>query len=113
MELRPNRTSGYVQDAASGEMLSERPFARTVQAGTGTNAFGFYSIALPNGKHRLMVSYIGYTPQTYEVELNGDLKADFELSAGVSIDEAVVTGEGFNRIEDQVRCPRWKSRWTR
>ncbi len=99
-----HQLSGYVQDAASGEMLlGATLWCETVQAGTGTNAFGFYSIALPTGKHQLTVSYIGYTPQTYEVELNGNLKVDFELSAGVAIDEAVVTGEGFNRIEDQVQ----------
>ena len=32
-----------------------------------------------------------------------DLKLNFELSAGIAIDEAVVTGEAFNRIEDQVQ----------
>lgn len=96
--------SGYVQDAASGEMLlGATLWCEAVQAGTGTNAFGFYSIALPAGKHQLTVSYIGYTPQTYEIDVNKNLKLDFELNAGVAIDEAVVTGEGFNRIEDQVQ----------
>lgn len=103
-QAQSHQLSGYVQDAASGEMLlGATLWCETVQAGTGTNGFGFYSIALPTGKHRLTVSYIGYTPQTYEVELGGDLKVDFELSAGVAINEAVVTGEGFNRIEDQVQ----------
>ena len=96
--------SGYIQDAASGEMLlGATLWCEAVQAGTGTNAFGFYSIALPAGKHQLTVSYIGYTPQTYEIDVNKNLKLDFELNAGVAIDEAVVTGEGFNRIEDQVQ----------
>ena len=96
--------SGYVQDAASGEMLlGATLWCEAQQTGTGTNAFGFYSLALPTGTHQLTVSYIGYAPQTYEVELTGDLKVDFELRAGVAIQEAVVTGEGFNRIEDQVQ----------
>ena len=99
-----HQLSGYVQDAASGEMLlGATLWCEAQQAGTGTNAYGFYSLALPAGVHRLTVSYIGYAPQSYEVELTGDLKVDFELRAGVAIAEAVVTGEGFNRIEDQVQ----------
>ena len=103
-QAQTHQLSGYVQDAASGEMLlGATLWCESVQAGTGTNAYGFYSIALPTGTHQLTVSYIGYTPQTYEVQLNEDLKLNFELSAGIAIDEAVVTGEAFNRIEDQVQ----------
>ena len=103
-QAQTHQLSGYVQDAASGEMLlGATLWCESVQAGTGTNAYGFYSIALPTGTHELTVSYIGYTPQTYEVQLSGDLKLDFELNAGIAIDEAVVTGETFNRIEDQVQ----------
>ncbi|MBN31898.1 MAG: hypothetical protein CL845_07920 [Crocinitomicaceae bacterium] len=99
-----HQLSGYIQDEASGEMLlGATLWCESVQAGTGTNAYGYYSIALPTGTHQLTVSYIGYTPQIYEVQLSGDLKLDFELSAGIAIDEAVVTGEAFNRIEDQVQ----------
>ncbi|MDA0912254.1 MAG: TonB-dependent receptor [Bacteroidetes bacterium] len=99
-----HQLSGYIQDAASGEMLlGATVWCASEQSGTGTNAFGFYSLSLPSGKHELTVSYIGYTPQSFEVDVNKDLKLDFELSAGVAIDEAVVTGESFNRIEDQVQ----------
>ena len=103
-QAQTHQLSGYIEDAASGEMLlGATLWCESVQAGTGTNAYGFYSIALPTGTHQLTVSYIGYTPQTYEVQLSDDLKLDFELSAGIAIDEAVVTGEAFNRIEDQVQ----------
>ena len=103
-QAQTHQLSGYIEDAASGEMLlGATLWCESVQAGTGTNAYGFYSIALPTGTHQLTVSYIGYTPQTYEVQLSDDLKLDFELSAGITIDEAVVTGEAFNRIEDQVQ----------
>jgi len=99
-----HQLSGYVQDAGSGEMLlGATVWSAELATGVGTNAFGFYSIALPAGRHALTVSYIGYTPQTFEVELNGDTKVNFQLIAGVAIQEAVVTGEGFNRIEDQIQ----------
>ena len=91
-QAQTHQLSGYVQDAASGEMLlGATLWCESVQAGTGTNAYGFYSIALPTGNHQLTVSYIGYTPQTYEVQLSDDLKLDFELSAGIAIDAVSYT----------------------
>lgn len=96
--------NGYVQDANTGEMLlGATLWCPTVQAGVGTNAFGYYSIALPPGRHTLTVSYIGYTAQTFELELTENRRENIQLVSGVAIGEAVVTGETFNQIEDQVQ----------
>ena len=98
--------NGYVQDAASGEMLPGATIWCAEQSvGVGTNAFGFYSLNLPAGKHALTVSYIGYQQEPVEVELTADMRLDFSLKAGVAIAEAVIVGEG-ERIEDAVQMSR-------
>ena len=95
--------SGYIQDAASGEMLPGATiWCGAESVGSGTNAFGFYSLALPEGKQILTVSYIGYTPQSVEVNLAEDARLDFSLTAGVAISAAVVLSDG-ERIEDDVQ----------
>ncbi|MBV8252033.1 MAG: TonB-dependent receptor [Chitinophaga sp.] len=53
--------SGYVEDAASGERLIGVSLAAPqFQAGTVTNAYGFYSITLPTDSLRVLLSYMGY-----------------------------------------------------
>lgn len=95
--------SGYIQDAASGEMLPGATiWCAAESVGAGTNAFGFYSLSLPPGKQTLTVSYIGYAPAQVEVELLGDTRLDFPLQSGVALSEAIVLGEG-DRIEDEVQ----------
>lgn len=96
--------SGHIQDANSGEQLiGATIYGEETRIGVAANVYGFYSLTLPEGEHTVVVTYIGYTPQRYEVELNKDLKIEFNLEAGTKLKEAVVTGEVFNKIEDQVQ----------
>lgn len=59
--------SGYVRDAATGETLvGANLYAPDAETGTVTNAYGFFSLALPaaTDSASVLVSYIGYEPQT-------------------------------------------------
>lgn len=96
--------SGHIQDSSSGEQLiGATIYCEETRAGVAANVYGFYSLTLPEGKHTIVVTYIGYSTERYEVELTKDVKLDFNLVAGTNLDEAVVTGEAFNKIEDQVQ----------
>ena len=61
---------GTVSDARTGETLIG---ATVLETGTGkgtvTNAYGRFTLTPGVGHATLKVSYIGYTPQTFEVEL--------------------------------------------
>ena len=37
--------------------------------GVVSNVYGF-TLTLPEGEHTVIVSFIGYTPQKYEIDLN-------------------------------------------
>jgi hypothetical protein len=96
--------SGHIADESSGEQLmGATVWCADQSVGAGTNTYGFYSLTLAGGVYDLLVSYTGYAPRKFEVKLDQDIKVDFALSPGVAISEAVVTGEAFNRIEDQVQ----------
>ena len=71
--------NGNVKDARTGEEM----FGATVSVketptiGTGTNAYGFYSITLPEGNYNIIAQYVGYEPKIINVNLTSNLKQDF------------------------------------
>ena len=96
--------SGHVQDAESGEQLiGATLYSQGTRMGVVSNVYGFYSLTLPEGKHTVIVSFIGYTPRKYEIDLNKNIRINFDLDPGTFLEEAVVTGEEFNKIENQVQ----------
>ena len=64
--------------------------------GTVVRQDGGYRLALPAGRHVLLINYVGYTPirDTVEVAVAGQsLSKDYSLaSGGVQLDAAIVTG---------------------
>jgi hypothetical protein len=85
--------SGYVKDAATGETLIGAAVAVTDSAGLGTvtNAYGFYSLELPEGTHRLRYSYVGYSGQVATVNLSEAKRLNIELAEeSVELQEVVV-----------------------
>lgn len=60
--------NGYIKDSLTGETLIGANISITDQStGVTTNQYGFYSITLPKGRHKLVFSYIGYKPQETEI----------------------------------------------
>jgi len=96
--------SGHVQDAVSGEqLLGATVWCEDTKQGVAANIYGFYSFTLPEGKHNIIVTYIGYTPQRFEIDLSMNTKMDINLIAGTKLKEAVVSAESLNKIEEQVQ----------
>ena len=88
--------SGFVTDAGSGErMIDATVYERASFAGTTTNSYGFYSLPLQEGKAELIVSYLGYSPDTLVVQLSRDTVINFSLVISSSEIAAVtVTASG-------------------
>lgn len=87
--------SGYIKDSASGETL----IGATIKlndgaAGTATNAYGYYSISVKEGKYKVQFSYIGYKSKTVFITVNKDVTLNITLTeAGFLADDVVITGE--------------------
>ncbi|MAO46570.1 MAG: hypothetical protein CL823_05405 [Crocinitomicaceae bacterium] len=96
--------SGHIQDSHSGEQLiGGTVYCEDIQQGIVSNIYGYYSLTLPEGNYTVQVTYIGYTTQRIELELNEDIYKDFNLVPGTTLSEAVVTGNKTVKIEDQVQ----------
>ncbi|UBM57512.1 TonB-dependent receptor [Marinilongibacter aquaticus] len=83
--------SGYIRDAANGEgMIGTSVYVEELKTGTQTNAYGFYSITVPQGKYNLVLTSIGYQTLKKQVELNDNLTLDFEMKEETALLQEVV-----------------------
>lgn len=91
--------SGTIYDSGTGETIVGATV--TVIGGSNigavSNAYGFYSLSIPEGSHTIEVRFIGYKTIDRSIALNEDLKLDFKLETdALVIGEAVVTGIARN-----------------
>ncbi len=88
--------SGYVRDAADGEsMIGATVYADSAAAGTVTNAYGFYSLTLPEGTWDITWSYVGYRPLHARILLDRDREEDVDMQQDrAMIREVLVTTAG-------------------
>lgn len=88
--------SGIMKDGENGEDLFEAMVVVKNLSNTGakTNAYGFYSLTLPNGTYTLLFRSSGYEPKEMEVILTENIKINIELflsSAVKEIEEVEIT----------------------
>jgi hypothetical protein len=73
--------SGYVRDARNGEPISAASVTiEGTAAGVSTDAFGFFSITSPKGRHLMKVSSIGMKESTRQLNVQGNGKLDLEMN---------------------------------
>ena len=103
--------SGFVVDAESTESLVEATVsAPDLGIGTTTNRYGFFSLSVPAGSVRLVVSHVGYLPRTLNQTLTEDLRLNIELNPQTTrLDEMEVVGVGESSVEavqmSQIKLP--------
>lgn len=69
------------------------------QTGTGaeSNAYGFYSLTLPEGRYTIKVQYIGFQTKTDSIVLDRNRVLNLQLTPeAINIGEVVVVGEWTN-----------------
>lgn len=92
--------SGYLYDKGSGEVLiGANVYELQIKQGTTTNAYGFFSLSLPQGEYTLTSSMIGYQPQQFHVKLDKNIsyKAELEIQA-LEIPEIEIVQDSKNNI---------------
>ena len=92
--------SGYLKDRTSGEVLiGAHVYKKETYSGTATNAYGFYSLTLPEGFHRLVFSFLGYDAIEMTIHLNKDIKLNQELKeALLTMKEVEIIGRSDKPI---------------
>ncbi len=91
--------SGYIKDVKNGESLIGATVSKKgSNIGASANEYGFFSLTLPKGEHVISVSIIGYQTYTFSVNLDKNIKQNFELGEeGKQLDEVVITGEAEDK----------------
>ncbi len=88
--------SGYVKDGKTGEELigATVVIKELTATGVSTNAYGFFSITLPEGNYTVSSQFLGYEAKVTQVALTQNTKLDFILSEKQhNLEEIVVTEE--------------------
>lgn len=91
--------SGTVKDSLTGEALIGAyihfPEAKT---SCSTNAYGFFSITLPQGNYNTRFTYLGYKPKTKSISLISNIAEKIELQENtVAMQEVTIQAEAPNR----------------
>lgn len=97
--------SGFVRDEASGEtLISAAVYDGFNGAGITSNAYGFYSLTLPDGPVNLTISYLGYQNAFFSFDLLEDIELNVNLKAATfGLDTLVVESSYEDAIEDRTQ----------
>src|ERR1017187_5704471 len=73
--------SGYVKDGKTGEeLIGAVVVIKEIPAtGVSTNAYGFYSITIPEGDYTVSVQYLGYELSSQKISLKQNVKQNIIL----------------------------------
>ncbi|CAN5272509.1 TonB-dependent receptor [soil metagenome] len=95
--------SGHIKDGANGEeLIGATIYVEELKAGTSTNAYGFYSLTIPEGTYVVVYQYVGFDTRRDTLVLNKNLTLNIEMSGeSKKIDVVEVTGDRMNKnVED-------------
>lgn len=97
--------SGYIKEHGSGELLIGTSIAiPSIKTGTISNNYGFYSLTLPKGKYEFVVSYIGFEPKAFSIDLNQNIDWDIVLKPSAELKEIVVSADKqYQKLTDVTR----------
>lgn len=87
--------SGRITDSQNGEdLVGVSVWEKESSTGTTTNAYGFYSLTLLAGKHKIKYTYVGFEPQTKEINFDSNKMIDIKLSvASTELEGVVITAD--------------------
>jgi hypothetical protein len=97
--------SGTIKDKKSGEsMIGVTVRIKELKAtGTTTNEFGFYSLTIPEGTYTVIYNYVGYKPQSKNINLSKNTKVDMSFDDNSQdLNEVVVRS---TREDENIKNP--------
>lgn len=76
--------SGYLEDTSSGErIIGANIYIPTLELGTTTNQFGFFSLTIRLDSLSLLISHVGYESKWYHLDLRQDTTLILDLNPRV------------------------------
>ena len=93
LDLTANKytISGHITDESGEELIGATIYVKSLKTGSTTNAYGFYSLTIPENDYQIIYSYVGYEAQVKNVNLNQNLKINVILEEkSKTLDEVVI-----------------------
>lgn len=96
--------SGKITNLMDGETLFGVNITTSdFKKGTATNEYGFYTLILPKGKHKLIISYLGFNTIYKEIDLDKNQTLNIELGEESSnLDEIVISAKE-SKIRNKIK----------
>ncbi|WP_426065331.1 TonB-dependent receptor [Flavobacterium sp. DSP2-3-1] len=96
--------SGTIIDVNSNEtLIGVNVVIPQLKTGVTTNEYGFYSITVPQGTYSVEISYLGYQTIEESINLNQNIKNNFNLySNETALKEVVITD---NKTKTDIKKP--------
>ena len=93
--------SGYINDSKDGEaMIGVKVVIPSINQGTVTNTYGFYSLTVPRGSYTIEYRSGIYPTESKVIDLTKDVKLNLDLGENIkNLDEIVISakkGENTN-----------------
>lgn len=96
--------SGFLKDSLSGEVLiGASVYDQQTGKGTITNAYGFYSLTLPQDSVSLIFSFVGYQSQGIRLNLTQNRVLSIFLVSSTTLETVTITAEATKRIEESTQ----------
>jgi len=91
--------SGIVSEKTSNEtLIGVNILFPELNTGTTTNEYGFYSITLPKGTYKIIVSYVGFDNINDTISLTENITKTFSLSETTENLDEVVIKENIEKL---------------
>ncbi len=97
--------SGTITDAKNNEtLIGVNVFIPEIKSTTTTNEYGFYSITIPKGDYKVLITYLGFQTLEEQVSLVGNKKLNIALNdESKTLSEVVIVSE--NKKATNTRSP--------
>ncbi len=78
--------NGYIKDSLSGETLIGANI-QVISVGKGilSNQYGFFSITLPEGRYKVLASFVGYQSKEMDIQLTGNKQDNILLLPNTAV----------------------------
>lgn len=101
-QVNKHTLSGIIRESGSGETLpGVSIYCDSLRIGVQSNAYGFYSLTLPEGKHHIKISALGFSAIDSMITFNQNLRVDFNVGQGIALKEVVINAEAKKRISEE------------
>lgn len=98
--------SGKITNQLDGETLfGVNITTDDFKQGATTNEYGFYTLTLPKGNHKILISYLGFETIFKEINLNANLTLNIGLKEEANNLDEVIISTKDTKIRNKIRKP--------